>query len=56
MSGVPFKVSLQPVPVVQWEIKTEPNLNGSLWHIIIISIIAYKKYVIFNANIKYLFV
>ncbi|XP_045449709.1 threonine aspartase 1 [Melitaea cinxia] len=30
VSGVPFKISLPPVPVLQWEIKTEQNLNGSL--------------------------
>lgn len=29
VSGVPFKVTLQPSPVLQWEVKTEANLNGS---------------------------
>ncbi|XP_034829395.1 threonine aspartase 1 [Maniola hyperantus] len=30
VSGVPFKVSMQPIPVLQWEVTTDLNLNGSL--------------------------
>ncbi|XP_059057206.1 threonine aspartase 1 [Achroia grisella] len=30
VSGRPFKVPIQPCPVLQWEIKTAPNCNGSL--------------------------
>ncbi|VVC94052.1 unnamed protein product [Leptidea sinapis] len=30
VSGLPFKVSQQPCPVLQWEIKTEFNTNGTI--------------------------
>ncbi|CAG4930099.1 threonine aspartase 1 [Colias croceus] len=30
VSGLPFKVPIQPCPVLQWEIKTEHHSNGSL--------------------------
>lgn len=30
VSGYPFKVPLQPCPVLQWELKNEHNSNGSL--------------------------
>ncbi|KAM3965028.1 taspase 1 [Aphomia sociella] len=30
VSGKPFKVPIQPCPVLQWEIKTAANCNGSL--------------------------
>ncbi|XP_068633769.1 threonine aspartase 1 [Battus philenor] len=29
VSGIPFKVTLRPHPVLQWEVKTDVNLNGS---------------------------
>lgn len=30
VSGIPFKVSMQPCPVLEWELKTDTSMNGSL--------------------------